>query len=444
MRAALADDEFHELIMRLGGLDDRVAEELTNANLSTAVAPLPAILAPYDWDFVGAAFFCFTAATTIGCSRAELEPAGSHARRWLVCRPRACAPRSADGNYTPQTSAGKTFLVFYACVAIPACLSAFSQISDRALEVLARRFRRRMIFEKRIRQAFDMFDADRSGKLDRAEVRNAMRVLGYRLDESSELGVALNERFEHGFTACDPDGDNALDLHEFRSFVQTVAPDAAVKVELVLSKGYVVLLATAIFFAIVGLSTLAFSAFYEREAWSALDAFYFTIVTFTTIGFGDFSPDPHPGWFAAVFIVVTFFGLGITATLVRAASDPAFDLVATARGLAPRHWDAFLAARDAALVKVVDVFGLPTAWKPQVRPALTSRADLHVAPPLAGACSGDAADAGNAAPLDAMAAGPSAASLVEPDSKGTSAAVRATPAAEVAMRSLVGENVANV
>ena len=50
------------------------------------------------------------------------------------------------------------------------------------------------------------------------------------------------------------------------------------QVELVLSKGYVVLLAAGLFALIVLLSTIAFSAFYSREDWSALDAFYFTIV----------------------------------------------------------------------------------------------------------------------------------------------------------------------
>ena len=54
--------------------------------------------------------------------------------------------------------------------------------------------------------------------------------------DNTDHGVALTERFDRGFTACDPDGDNALDLDEFRSFVLTVAPDAALKVELVLSK----------------------------------------------------------------------------------------------------------------------------------------------------------------------------------------------------------------
>ena len=350
MHATLGADEFHELVAFLGRVDDRVAEEMARTNLSVQEAqPLPAVLAPHDWDWVGACFFCFTAATTIGY-----------------------------GNFTPQTGSGKAFLVVYAFIAIPSCLNAFAEISDRVLDLLARRMRRSMMFEKRIHQAFSMFDSDRSGKLDRGEVRNAMRILGYSVDDADH-GSALRESFERGFTACDPDGDNALDLDEFRSFVLTVAPDAALKVELVLSKGYVVLFASAIFVAIVGLATLAFSAFYAAEDWSGLDDFYFTIVTFTTIGFGDLSPDPHPGWFAAIFIAFTFFGLGITATLVRAASDPAFDVSATARGLAPRSWDALVSTWQMLQAKAVDVLGLPNALRPaRAQPVVTQRDDLRV------------------------------------------------------------------
>ena len=78
-------------------------------------------------------------------------------------------------------------------------------------------------------QAFHMFDSDRSGKLERSEVRKAMRVLGYPLDET-EHGRELAARFEEGFSLADPDHDGALDADEFRIFVLTVAPDAAAKV----------------------------------------------------------------------------------------------------------------------------------------------------------------------------------------------------------------------
>ena len=61
-------------------------------------------------------------------------------------------------------------------------------------------------------------------------------------------------------------------LWQFRLLVLTVAPDAAARVELVLSKGYVVLFASLIFLIFVGVSTLTFSAFYvTREVRAATD-----------------------------------------------------------------------------------------------------------------------------------------------------------------------------
>ena len=105
MRATLGNEDWHDLVHFLGRVDDRVAEEMVRANLTRKAHS--AVLAPHDWDFTGSVFFCFTAATTIGY-----------------------------GNYTPTTDAGKAFLVLYALVAIPACLNAFAEISDRALELL--------------------------------------------------------------------------------------------------------------------------------------------------------------------------------------------------------------------------------------------------------------------------------------------------------------------
>lgn len=101
-----------------------------------------------------------------------------------------------------------------------------------------------------------------------------MRTLGYAVDEQTEdaHGETLRERFERAFTASDPNGDNELDQTEFRSFVLTVAPDAAVKLELALSKGYVAVSAAAVFLVIVALATLSFSAFYQAEDWSVADA----------------------------------------------------------------------------------------------------------------------------------------------------------------------------
>ena len=60
-----------------------------------------------------------------------------------------------------------------------------------------------MVFEKRIQQAFLMFDADRSGKLDRAEVRNAMRILGcIAVETRTPKSIARAPRKEQRSSRC--------------------------------------------------------------------------------------------------------------------------------------------------------------------------------------------------------------------------------------------------
>lgn len=50
-------------------------------------------------------------------------------------------------------------------------------------------------------------------------------------------------------------------------------------------------------------------AYHHLEGWSYLDAFYFSFITLTTIGFGDFAPQTDAGKiFTIIYIVI---GVGI-------------------------------------------------------------------------------------------------------------------------------------
>ena len=74
-------------------------------------------------------------------------------------------------------------------------------------------------------------------------------------------------------------------------------------------KEYRDLLLTGITILIIGTIT-----YHELEGWSYLDAFYFSFITLTTIGFGDFAPQTDWGKiFTVIYITI---GVGIILTFV--------------------------------------------------------------------------------------------------------------------------------
>ncbi len=62
------------------------------------------------------------------------------------------------------------------------------------------------------------------------------------------------------------------------------------------------------------------SVFYHfAEGWSWLDSIYFSVVTISTVGFGDFSPETAAGKIFTIFYII--IGLGVFVTAATTIAD---------------------------------------------------------------------------------------------------------------------------
>lgn len=76
-----------------------------------------------------------------------------------------------------------------------------------------------------------------------------------------------------------------------------------------IDRDYVILLVLAI-----TLVTIGTVLFHEMERWSWIDSYYFTIITLTTIGYGDLTPDTPAAKLFTTFFAIA--GVGIFAGFI--------------------------------------------------------------------------------------------------------------------------------
>jgi hypothetical protein len=68
--------------------------------------------------------------------------------------------------------------------------------------------------------------------------------------------------------------------------------------------------------AAVGAILLGTLFYHSTEHWSYLDAMYFSVVTLSTVGYGDFTPTtPEAKVFTIIYIII---GIGILTTFIQA------------------------------------------------------------------------------------------------------------------------------
>ena len=70
----------------------------------------------------------------------------------------------------------------------------------------------------------------------------------------------------------------------------------------------------AIFLTAVGLLLSGTLFYWVVEDWGPVDAFYFTVVTLTTVGYGDLAPTNE--WSRLFTVFYIFVGIGVIASLI--------------------------------------------------------------------------------------------------------------------------------
>ena len=89
-------------------------------------------------------------------------------------------------------------------------------------------------------------------------------------------------------------------------------------------------------FVLVVVTLVAGTLFYwEIEGWSLLDAFYFSSITLTTVGYGDLAPETVAGKLFTVFYIFT--GIGLIVAFLNAVARTAVEQREQGRGLLGRR-----------------------------------------------------------------------------------------------------------
>jgi hypothetical protein len=198
------------------------------------------------------------------------------------------------GNISPLGFNSQWFVVFYALIGIPIAGILFTSAAHNTLMYF-----QNLIYGDSLVTIFKDYvkRGGGSGHLNRAELKEALKELGYSLSEDD---------FEIGFRHAD-DGDGKINEPEFLSFIEKISwGDDLYEREKTQ--------AFAVACVFMGYWVIGGFLFSNLEDWDMDIALYFSMITLTTVGLGDYYPSTSIG--TDILILYGTVGLGIVATML--------------------------------------------------------------------------------------------------------------------------------
>ena len=199
------------------------------------------------------------------------------------------------GNFAPTSTISQLFTVIYGIVAIPIAGYILVAVATEVLKFFTYVYL--LMFDK-VNLTFDELDEDHGGFLDHVEMRRGLEEL--QIDLSDDDFTRLME-------IIDEDGNNEISKEEFKEAVSLLHADLSE----VSGRSSQMKITIVLVLVWVGLGSLYFAI---AEDWGYGQALYFSFVTLSTIGLGDFTPSNQVSYI--VLYIFTLTGLGLLAVFI--------------------------------------------------------------------------------------------------------------------------------
>ena len=205
------------------------------------------------------------------------------------------------GNLAPSTPAGRLFATAYNIFAMPIGLAVFAMFANNILVLIIKTMSRK---HDSVDAVFHKYDHDRSGTLSRSELEHVMADLKIKISANELTAVLEDKRMQA------PNGE--LSLAGLRHFIKHLQLDLSI----ISQSRLRIIVSLSLFFGWTVLGTIAFKIIYP--SWTVVDAFYFSVVTLTSTGLGDFHPKTGIGEIICIiyfcvgygFVILSFTAMG--------------------------------------------------------------------------------------------------------------------------------------